>query len=246
MTTLIANSTERSRRNHEKIALVIQFLKQETYTNFNNLMLLLKYKGKNPLYRLINKLVALGYIHKHEFEFQTGHISIWGITDLGLTQNIQDINEDFRAFDPYRVKFGTLEHKLMNQKAQIYLQRNGWTNWRNADQYSFRKQYDVEHRPDAIITAPNGFTIAIETERTLKTVSRYRAILKSHVLAQKKNYWSAVFYVVPNDDIRQLLIKRFDRVEYIPFDESKHPFEHYRSKLVRVFTLDELKTLTIQ
>ncbi|MDF4902520.1 mobilization protein, partial [Vibrio parahaemolyticus] len=102
------------------------------------------------------------------------------------------------------------------------------------------------HRPDAIITAPNGFTIAIETERTLKTVSRYRAILKSHVLAQKKNYWSAVFYVVPNDDIRQLLIKRFDRVEYIPFDESKHPFEHYRSKLVRVFTLDELKTLTIQ
>ncbi|HFU0228997.1 TPA: MobC family replication-relaxation protein [Vibrio parahaemolyticus] len=246
MTTLIANSAERSRRNHEKIALVIQFLKQETYTNFDNLMLLLKYKGKNPLYRLINKLVALGYIHKHEFEFQTGKISIWGITDLGLTQNIQDINEDFRAFDPYRVKFGTLEHKLMNQKAQIYLQRNGWTNWRNADQYSFRKQYDVEHRPDAIITAPNGFTIAIETERTLKTVSRYRAILKSHVLAQKKNYWSAVFYVVPNDDIRQLLIKRFDRVEYIPFDESKHPFEHYRSKLVRVFTLDELKTLTIQ
>ncbi|ELB2105483.1 mobilization protein [Vibrio parahaemolyticus] len=246
MTTLIANSTERNRRNHEKITLVIQFLKQETYTNFDNLMLLLKYKGKNPLYRLINKLVALGYIHKHEFEFQTGKISIWGITDLGLTQNIQDINEDFRAFDPYRVKFGTLEHKLMNQKAQIYLQRNGWTNWRNADQYSFRKQYDVEHRPDAIITAPNGFTIAIETERTLKTVSRYRAILKSHVLAQKKNHWSAVFYVVPNDDIRQLLIKRFDRVEYIPFNESKHPFEHYRSKLVRVFTLDELKTLTIQ
>lgn len=246
MTTLIASATERNKRCHEKMALVIQFLKQETYTSFDNLMFLLKYKGKNPLYRLINKLVALGYIHKHEFEFQTGKISIWGITDLGLTQNIQDINEDFRAFDPYRVKFGTLEHKLMNQKAQIYLQRNGWTNWRNADQYSFRKEYDVEHRPDAIITAPNGFTIAIETERTLKTVSRYRSILKSHVLAQKKKYWSAVFYVVPNDDIRQLLIKRFDRVEYIPFDESKHPFEHYRAKLVRVFTLDELKTLTIQ
>ena len=246
MSQLITSKAERYQRNYEKMATVIQFLKQEGYTDFENLMLLLKYKGKNPLYRLINKLVALGYIHKHEFEFQTGKISIWGITDLGLTQNIQDINEDFRAFDPYRVKFGTLEHKLMNQKAQIYLQRNGWTNWRNADQHSFRKQYDVEHRPDAIITAPNGFTIAIETERTLKTVSRYRAILKSHVLAQKKKYWSAVFYVVPNDNIRQLLIKRFDRVEYIPFDESKHPFEHYRAKLVRVFTLDELKTLTIQ
>ncbi|EJV5950451.1 mobilization protein [Vibrio alginolyticus] len=246
MSQLITSKAERYQRNYEKMATVIQFLKEESYTNFEVLMLLLEYKDKNPLYRLINKLVALGYIQKHEFEFQTGKISIWGITDLGLAQNIQDINEDFRAFDPYRVKFGTLEHKLMNQKAQIYLQRNGWTNWRNADQYSFRKQYDVEHRPDAIITMPNGFTIAIETERTLKTVSRYRAILKSHVLAQKKNYWSAVFYVVPNDDIRHLLNKRFDRVEYIPFNESKHPFEHYRSKLVRVFTLDELKILTIQ
>ncbi|EJG1861742.1 TPA: mobilization protein [Vibrio parahaemolyticus] len=246
MSQLITSKAERYQRNYEKMATVIQFLKEESYTNFEVLMLLLEYKDKNPLYRLLNKLVALGYIQKHEFEFQTGKISIWGITDLGLAQNIQDINEDFRAFDPYRVKFSTLEHKLMNQKAQIYLQRNGWTNWRNADQYSFRKQYDVEHRPDAIITMPNGFTIAIETERTLKTVSRYRAILKSHVLAQKKNYWSAVFYVVPNDDIRQLLNKRFDRVEYIPFNESKHPFEHYRSKLVRVFTLDELKILTIQ
>ncbi|ELB2105419.1 mobilization protein (plasmid) [Vibrio parahaemolyticus] len=246
MNQLITSKAERYQRNYEKMATVIQFLKQEVYSDITNLMLLLRYKKRQPLDRLLSKLIQLEYIHKHEFEFQTGKISIWGITDLGLTQNIQDINEDFRAFDPYRVKFGTLEHKLMNQKAQIYLQRNGWTNWRNADQYSFRKQYDVEHRPDAIITAPNGFTIAIETERTLKTVSRYRAILKSHVLAQKKNYWSAVFYVVPNDDIRQLLIKRFDRVEYIPFDESKHPFEHYRSKLVRVFTLDELKTLTIQ
>ncbi|CAH1538013.1 Mobilization protein [Vibrio jasicida] len=246
MSQLITSKADRYQRNYEKMATVIQFLKEESYTNFEILMLLLEYKDKNPLYRLLNKLVGLGYIHKHEFEFQTGKISIWGITDLGLMQNIQNINEDFRAFEPYRVKFGTLEHKLMNQKAQIYLQRNGWTNWRNADQYSFRKEYDVEHRPDATITAPNGFTIAIETERTLKTVSRYRSILKSHVLAQKKKYWSAVFYVVPNDDIRQLLIKRFDRVEYIPFDESKHPFEHYRSKLVRIFTLDELKTLTLQ
>ncbi|AUW07617.1 MobC family replication-relaxation protein [Vibrio campbellii] len=243
MSVLIRDKGEREKRNHEKMALVIQFLKQETYSDINNLLLLLGYKARRPLDRLLNKLIALGFITKHIFEFQTGKISIWGITDLGLTQHIRSINEDFRPFEPNKVKFTTLEHKLLNQKVQIYLERNGWTGWHNADQYSFRSQYDVEHRPDAVMTAPNGYTIAIETERTLKHVSRYRSIFKSHILAKQKGYWSAVFYVVPNDNVRGLLEKRFDKIDYIQFDLSKHPFEHHRSKLVRTFTLDEIRVL---
>lgn len=243
MSVLIHDKGEREKRNHEKMALVIQFLKQETYSDINNLLLLLGYKARRPLDRLLNKLIALGFITKHIFEFQTGKISIWGITDLGLTQHIRSINEDFRPFEPNKVKFTTLEHKLMNQKVQIYLERNGWTGWHNADQYSFRSQYDVEHRPDAVMTAPNGYTIAIETERTLKHVSRYRSIFKSHILAKQKGYWSAVFYVVPNDNVRGLLEKRFDKIDYIQFDLSKHPFENHRSKLVRTFTLDEIRVL---
>ncbi|WP_045409863.1 MobC family replication-relaxation protein [Vibrio jasicida] len=243
MSVLIRDKGEREKRNHEKMALVIQFLKQETYTDINNLMSIMQYQKRQPLDRLLNKLIALGFITKHVFEFQTGKISIWGITDLGLTQHIRSINEDFRPFEPSKVKFTTLEHKLMNQKVQIYLERNGWTGWHNADQYSFRSQYDVEHRPDAVMTAPNGYTIAIETERTLKHVSRYRSIFKSHILAKQKGYWSAVFYVVPNDNVRGLLEKRFDKIDYIQFDLSKHPFEHHRSKLVRTFTLDEIRVL---
>ncbi|ENH7396052.1 MobC family replication-relaxation protein [Vibrio vulnificus] len=243
MSVLIADKVERDKRNHEKMALVIQFLKQETYTDINNLMTIMQYQKRQPLDRLLNKLIALGFITKHVFEFQTGKISIWGITDLGLTQHVRNINEDFRPFEPSKVKLMTLEHKLMNQKVQIYLERNGWTGWHNADQYSFRSQYEVEHRPDAVMTAPNGYTIAIETERTLKHVSRYRSIFKSHILAKQKGYWSAVFYVVPDDNIRHLLEKRFDKIDYIQFDLSKHPFEHYRSKLVRIFTLDEIKVL---
>ena len=246
MNQLIASRQARLQRNQEKMATVIQFLKEEAYSDIKNLMLLLGYQKRQPLDRLLSKLIHLGYLHKHEFEFQTGKVSIWGITDLGITQNIKSINEDFRPFEPHRVKFPTLEHKLMNQKVQVYLQQNGWSDWHNADQYSFRHRYDVEHRPDAIMTTPNGFTIAIETERTLKNASRYRSIFKSHILAKQKGYWSAVFYIVPNENMKPLLEKRFDRIEYIPFSESKHPFEHYRSKLVRIFTLDELKTLTLQ
>ncbi|TON15341.1 mobilization protein, partial [Vibrio parahaemolyticus] len=48
MSQLITSKAERYQRNYEKMATVIQFLKQEGYTDFENLMLLLKYKGKNP------------------------------------------------------------------------------------------------------------------------------------------------------------------------------------------------------
>ncbi|GEM77499.1 MobC family replication-relaxation protein [Vibrio sagamiensis] len=244
MSQLIRSPLERQRQSQKKIATVIQFLKQESYTNFANLMLLLRYKDKNPLYRLMRKLVAFGYVREHIFEFENMHFTIWGITDLGLTREILSEFEDFRPFEPSKVKFTTLQHKLMNQKVQIYLQRNGWTDWHNGDQYAFRRRFNVEHRPDAIITAPGNHVIAIETERSLKTAHRYRSIFKSHILAQKKGYWKAVFYVVENDDIKKLLSRRFDQVKFIPFDESKHPFELYRDKLVRIKTLDELKQVT--
>ncbi|EPW6410877.1 hypothetical protein ACWOIF_004140 [Vibrio vulnificus] len=109
MSVLIADKVERDKRNHEKMALVIQFLKQETYTDITNLTLLLGYKVRRPVDRLLNKLIALGFITKHVFEFQTGKISIWGITDLGLTQHVRNINEDFRPFEPSKVKLMTLE-----------------------------------------------------------------------------------------------------------------------------------------
>ncbi len=246
MSQLIRSPSERQQQSQNKMATVIQFLKQESYTDIDNLMLLMKYKRRQPLDRLLLKMIEFGWLQKHTYLFLDGKvkISVWGITDFGLTREILSEFEDFRPFEPSKVKFTTLQHKLMNQKVQIYLQRNGWTDWHNGDQYAFRRRFDVEHRPDAIITAPGNHVIAIETERSLKTAHRYRSIFKSHILAQKKGYWKAVFYVVENEDIKKLLSRRFDQVTFIPFDESKHPFELYRDKLVRIKTLDELKQVT--
>lgn len=243
MSQLIASRKIRDQQNAEKMAKVIRFLKQETYSDKTNLMLLLAYKDRAPLDRLLNKMIAFDYLRKEVFDFPTGKYSIWGITSLGLAQFIDNDDEDYRAFEPSRMKFSTATHKLLNQKAYIYLQRNGWTNWQNADQFSFRRKYETDNRPDAIINTQSNVTVAIETERTLKTADRYRAIFKSHILAKQKGYWEMVFYVVEDKKMQQALERRFDSVKYIPFDKSNHPFSEYRKNLVRVFTLDELKLL---
>ncbi|WP_099609463.1 MobC family replication-relaxation protein [Vibrio coralliilyticus] len=246
MSTLITSKSERDNRNLEKMAIVIRFLKQEVYTNLETLKYLLDYKKRQPLDRLLNKMIALGYVQKHVFDFPTGKVSIWGITDLGLAQDIRDSDADFQHFEPYKVKFQTLNHRLLNQWVRIELERQGWEDWHNGDRYSFKQKYEVEHRPDAVIRSPQGHLIAIETERTIKQRSRYRSIFKSHILAKQKKYWGAVFYIVPDDGMKKALERVFDQIEYIQFDESKHSFDSYRNKLVRIFTTDELKRLTVK
>ncbi|GAL14547.1 hypothetical protein JCM19233_5559 [Vibrio astriarenae] len=38
-----------------------------------------------------------------------------------------------------------------------------------------------------------------------------------------------------------MLEKRFDRVEYVQFDESRHPLERYRQDFIGIFTLEDIK-----
>lgn len=56
-----------------------------------------------------------------------------------------------------------------NQSARIILEKKGASGWINGDRTTFHSRYQVSHRPDGLITLPDGTVIAIETERRLKT-----------------------------------------------------------------------------
>ncbi|GAL14548.1 hypothetical protein JCM19233_5560 [Vibrio astriarenae] len=129
MTHLVASHAQKQSRHEEKLKTTVTFLKQEGYSDFQTLSLLLGYtpNSRNAVYRILNKLTAQGLIHKHDVAFLDGEIkkTLWGITELGLGQYIQEDDEDYPAFDPYRVKFVTLEHKLMTQKSGFTLSVRG-------------------------------------------------------------------------------------------------------------------------
>ncbi|MCA6928865.1 molybdopterin-guanine dinucleotide biosynthesis protein MobC, partial [Pectobacterium versatile] len=63
---LISDYRERRVRSHEKMRLLLNFLKQETYSDFKTLMLLFDYKNHKPLYLLLAKAIDMGLIQKHE------------------------------------------------------------------------------------------------------------------------------------------------------------------------------------
>ncbi|PMT03714.1 mobilization protein, partial [Vibrio parahaemolyticus] len=148
-----------------------------------------------------------------------------------------------RSFVSYRITFKSVEHKIKLQFVQLQLLKNGWRDWENGKSESVRKKYPVKHKPDGIIKSQSGAKIAIELMPKIQTTSRYRSIFKGHIQARKERYWEAVFFIVENPDIRALLEHHFNKIEYIRFNESKHPFKHYRSNLYRIFTFEEMKTL---
>nr|ABX77000.1 Hypothetical Mobilization protein [Vibrio sp. 23023] len=206
-------------------------------------MRLIHVNNRSNMHRVLKRMEAKELIKKETFELPTGKIALWGITESGLMTCESLPHSPQRAFKPHLIKFTTLNHNLMRQRVQVDVTHKGWTQWRNGDRQSFKEDFKVEHRPDAIVTTSEGTTVAIEVELSLKTPDRYRSIIKSHITAKEKGYWKYVIYVVPNDNAKVALNRAFERVKYIQFDKSRYPIDTYRKGLIRIFKLDDVQHL---
>lgn len=80
---LISSYHERQTRNSEKIRQLLNFLKEETYSDFKTLMLLFGFRDHKSLYSLLAKTERMGLIQKHVLESRTIKISLWGSPATG-------------------------------------------------------------------------------------------------------------------------------------------------------------------
>lgn len=226
--------------------ILLQFLKEEIYSDFKTLMFLFDYKNKMPLYRLLDKVERMGLIQKHVFESRASKMALWGITNDGQTVVLTADDKVFPArFEPSKITGWSLDHHLDNQLTRLILEKKGATNWVNGDRSTFLSQYRVKHRPDGLITLPDGRVIAIETERRLKTKARYQSIMASHLLARTDSHWFYVFYVVPDEQKKQALKLIFDSVPHVMVNNQHVTLEEKHRNVFRFYTLDELKEIEL-
>jgi len=243
---LIATHNERTARNSEKIKRLLNFLKEETYSDFKTLMLLFGFRDHKSLYTLLSKVEGMGLIQKHVLESRTMKISLWGITSDGLAVVLTPDDAIFPArFEPSKITGWTLEHHLDNQAARLILEKKGASGWVNGDRTTFHSRYQVSHRPDGLITFPDGTVIAIETERRLKTKVRYQSIIASHLLARTNKYWIYVFYIVPDQQKKRAIELLFDSIKHVIVNHQHIPLEARHRHVFRVYTLDELHQLEL-
>lgn len=101
-----------------------------------------------------------------------------------------------RTFERGRVGLTVLHHTLDLQRLKLACLRAGWKNWTRPD----AEKWGKNHRPDALAVTPAGVPVAIECERTLKTLKRYKAVVANHVSSIKRNAFRHVVYVSPEPD----------------------------------------------
>lgn len=243
---LITTQAERLKRNNEKIRILLQFLKEEIYSDFETLKLLFGFKAHPPLVRLLNKVEKMGLIQKFVFKSRASKIALWGITNDGQTVVLTPEDKVFPSrFEPSKITGWSLDHHLDNQLARLILEKKGATNWINGDRSTFLSQFNVKHRPDGLITLPNGLIVAIETERRLKTKARYQSIMASHLLARTQSHWFYVFYVVPDEQKKQALKLIFDSVPHVMVNNQHVTLEEKHRNVFRFYTIDELIALEL-
>lgn len=243
---LISSDKERKGRNSEKMAQLLNFLKEETYSDFDTLKQLFRYKAHQPLYLLLDKLEGMGLIQKYVFVSRLGSLTLWGITQDGIAVVLSPEDKIFPArFEPAKLKGWSLDHHLDNQLVHLTLAQKGATDWINGDRNTFLNQFKVKRRPDGLITLPNGKRIAIETERSLKTKARYQQIIASHLRARTENLWFFVFYIVPDEQKKRALMLLFDTIKQV-IENSQHVMlEAKHRNVFRFYTMDELKALEL-
>ncbi|OSN02850.1 molybdopterin-guanine dinucleotide biosynthesis protein MobC [Lonsdalea britannica] len=237
---------ERQARSHEKIRVLLNFLKEETYSDFKTLMLLFDYKNHKPLYLLLGKAIDMGFIQKQTFCTRMEKISLWGITNDGLAAVVTPDDDGFPArFEPAKITGWTLEHHLDNQLARLILEKQGAYGWLHGDRTTFRNRYQTTHRPDGVITLPNETVIAIETERRLKTKAHYQAIITNHLLARTQKLWMYVFYIVPDPQKKLAIELLLNSVKHAIVNHQRIPLEAKHRNVFRVYTFEELKQLVL-
>lgn len=227
--------------------MLLEFLKDETYTNAENIMRLLGVKSHKSLYPLVNKMQAMNLLVKAEFKDYMRSYSLWGITRDGIAQVLKE--EDINVpvwFQPSRLSAWGMAHHLEKQKARIILERKGCQFWENCDRGEFSAEYQkLKHRPDGIITFPSGAKVAIEVERKIKTPKRYSSIMAVHLVQRSKQTWHYIYYILPDELTKKRIEKIFNDIKEISVQSSRVQITEQHRSIFRFLTMDELERLEL-
>ena len=223
---LINSYQQRCARTQTKREVVLRFLRDETWSNLTNLAGVLGLSDP-AAFKTICQMERDGFLMRHKVIAL--RISLWGITPQGLAFAwAEDEAMKIRPyFEPSKLSVMTIPHYLDIQRARLIAEAAGWTSWTPGN----RLPKDIKKRPDAIAINSEGQTIAVELERTIKTLKRYEAIFSIYLQQMKRNEYFQVHYVCPEASFAPRLIRMFDLIKAVPVAGERVPItEKHRGR----------------
>lgn len=208
---------EQNKRNAEKEDIVLNFLRDETFSTAPVLGRRLKLKH-SATHTTLNGIQKRGLIKQIYVQFEItspGHLSIWALTPMGALLAADDGSCDY--YDVGRIPIITMAHSIAIQRVKVIALEVGWEQW-----LSSRKMRQIAHKersrwlqvPDAFAVSPKGQKIALELERTTKSFKRYEEILSNYCQMLLDKTIDHVVYICP-EKITPRLERLFLRIDSI-------------------------------
>lgn len=224
---LISCRSAQAARIAEKRQAVLAWLKTESFSTIPILAQVLGTQG-NACWKTLKTMERDGLVQSQQLKNAFGALAIWGITPHGsaMAADPADPEPDWTHFEPGRLSTLTIAHHLDVQRARLLLQAQGWTEWRT-DRECHRMA--LAKIPDALAVDPDGRRVALELERTIKTVKRYEAIVASYLIAIHQQKMDRVLYLSPVPGVAERLQRLFHSIRAVPVHGQRTALEarHY-------------------
>ncbi len=192
---LIKDKTQQKLRIAEKRSLILEWLKSEGHSNSEILsqVIGLKRQGADAA---LKAMMRDGLVRSEELGTGYKLETIYGLTPHAAALMSDFVNNQLvNYFEPGRVSAWTLQHSLSIQRLRLYLESQGWTSWKSDRQCKREGHHGQWLKvPDAIATNPDGQTVAIEVERSYKSLKRYPDIIAGYLQMLKLQQVQAVNY----------------------------------------------------
>jgi hypothetical protein len=234
--TLLADPAARKKRQLEKRNLILRWLRCNTWSTSEVLREVVGLASRQAVSSTLGALVRDGMLRRAVIHNDYGApVLVWGITAHGAAMAATpDECVNIRLFESSKVNPSTLAHTLDLQRAQFRSERAGWRWLTNTGEFS---KSEAKYA-DAVAIRQDGQKIAIEIERTVKTAKRYAEILVAHLAARKEGKWEWIYYLSPDEAIRDRVKRLFMEIHHANWhgrsititDTHRSPFVFYTYK----------------
>lgn len=192
---LLQDKAQQAKRIAEKRRLIIQWLKSELYSSADILSAVIGLKGQGA-HNTLKAMERDGLLRSEQLPTGSKMQQIYGLTPhaAALESDIA-LGNIVPYFESSKVSPWTLQHSLSIQKLRLQLEADGWQNW--ASDRDCRRLGQAEKWlkvPDSIAVSPDGQRVAIEVERSFKTLKRYPDIMAAYLQAIKQGQFAGVDY----------------------------------------------------
>jgi len=208
--TLINDPRIRGVRIEKKRLAVQAWLALHTWSTAEVLGLVMGIASRQAVHQTLAAMIRDGLMRRAEIQTSYGRaVLVFGFAPHGAAMSVSPGVPPTKSLEPSKIRVTTMEHELDVQRLHLRAQRAGWKDWRLGDAEFSRSEAKYA---DAVGVRQDGQKVAIEVERTVKTIKRYGEILVAHLVARREGKWEWIYYLSPKAAVRDRVRAMFEAI----------------------------------